>query len=580
MNKILTIAKGELYRYFISPLAYIYLICFLLLNSSFSLYFGGVFASGNASLKPMFDFLPWLYLIFIAGIAMRLWAEEFKSGTILQLMTLPVSIESFVWGKFLASWAFCSLGLALTFPFIITLNILGSPDNGIIFCSYIGAFLISGAMLAISQTASALSKNQVIALVIAIILNLMFFLSGLEYILGFFRNFAPDYIIEMIASFSFLTHASNYSFGLFELSSFIFLTSIIVLFNFLTVLIISFKTSGTASWLQTTTSFECFIAALFCLGAFIGLNMFSENTLNQIRWDFTEEALFSPSQTTKKILKNLPSPVFARVYYSPLLGERDERMRESFEKLKQTLKTYQEISDGKFSYRIYNPEPLSITEDRALQAGLQGLPVSDLNAAVYFGVAFSNENGHQSVIPFFPLERQKFLEQDLTEKIYLLEHQKKHLGIFTSLPLFGKNNGTIVSQPWQIIKELQKYYTLIDIKSSKDLEKADILMIAHPQNLSKEMEDAIYNYSVSGKKILAFFDIAPEALLLSGPQSAPSTASDFGNLPQKWGFRFFNQQTVADLNNATQITLDEADYTETTQDLIQFYLTPDSFEAD
>ena len=118
MTKIFTVARGEFCRYFISPLAYVYLISFLLLNASFALYFGGIFTSGNATLRPIFDFLPWLYLLFIPGISMRLWAEEFKSGTILQIMTLPLSTTAFVWGKFLAAWAFCSLALILTFPFV------------------------------------------------------------------------------------------------------------------------------------------------------------------------------------------------------------------------------------------------------------------------------------------------------------------------------------------------------------------------------------------------------------------------------------------------------------------------------
>ena len=139
MSKIFTVAKGEFCRYFISPLAYVYLVCFLLLNSSIALYFGGIFTLGDASLRAMFEFLPWLYLLFIPGIAMRLWSEEFKSGTIMQIMTLPVSVNDFIWGKFLAAWAFCGVVLVLTFPFVITINILGEPDNWVIFNSYIGS---------------------------------------------------------------------------------------------------------------------------------------------------------------------------------------------------------------------------------------------------------------------------------------------------------------------------------------------------------------------------------------------------------------------------------------------------------
>ena len=178
MKKLFVIIKNELLRYFISPLAYVYLIAFLLLNGSFAIYFGSFFERGSADLSSMFAFQPWLYLLFLPGISMRLWSEEFRSKTIVQIMTMPVSTSTYVWGKFFASWLFCALALILTFPFWITVNILGSPDNGIITLSYIGSFILAGCMLAISQTMSALTKNQVIALVLSVVVNLIFFLSG------------------------------------------------------------------------------------------------------------------------------------------------------------------------------------------------------------------------------------------------------------------------------------------------------------------------------------------------------------------------------------------------------------------
>lgn len=580
MSKTLCIAKGEFFRYFISPLAYVYLICFLLLNSSFALYFGGIFTSGNASLQPMFDFMPWIFLLFIPGISMRLWAEEFKSGTILQIMTLPVSANAFVWGKFLAAWGFCSLALLLTFPFVITLNILGNPDNGVIFNSYVGAFLLSGAMLAVSQTASALTKNQVIALVIAVFLNLLFFLSGLEYILSFFRSFAPAYIIDMISSFSFLTHSFSFNFGLLELRDLVFFGSLIVMFNFFTGLIISLKTSGTINWLKSSSPAGSIIAAILIFTAFIGINLFANNLLRRSRIDFTQEQLFTPSEATRRILQNLPSPVTAKVYYSPLLGERDEQMRLFFDNLRLTLKTYQNLSDGKFSFRIYNPEPLSDTEDRAIQAGLQALPVSDFNSAAYFGIVLVNENGFSRTIPFLPLSRQHLLEQDLTENIYLLEHQKETLGLISSLPLLGAENNGMVFQPWQISEELQKYYNIKTIHTPEDLADIKLLMIVHPQEMPKELEDAVYKFSVSGGKILAFFDIAAESLRLAGPQTTLMSFSNYGKLPQKWGFKFYNNSVIADLGNSSQITVETADYSGTTQDLIQFYLPRESFFSD
>ena len=244
MNKLFVVAKNELLRYFISPLAYVYLIAFLLLNGSFAVYFGSFFERGSADLSSMFAFQPWLYLLFIPGISMRLWSEEFRAKTVVQIMTMPVPVSAFVWGKFFAAWIFCALALFLTFPFWITVNVLGTPDNGVIALSYAGSFVLAGCMLAISQTMSALTKNQVIALVLSVVANLAFLLSGLEYILAFVRLFLPLAAVDMIASFSFLTHFDAISRGLLKLRDLIFFVSLILLFNFTTVLIVSFKTAG------------------------------------------------------------------------------------------------------------------------------------------------------------------------------------------------------------------------------------------------------------------------------------------------------------------------------------------------
>lgn len=279
MSKLFAVIKGELKRYFASPLAVVYLLCFLLLNSSFAMYFGGVFTSGNAGLHGMFSFIPWIYLLFVPGIAMRLWAEEFKGHTILQLVVQPVSINTYVWGKFLAAWLFCGFALALTFPFIITINVLGNPDNGVIFNSYLGAFILSGGMLALSQCASALTKNQVIALVLAVIMNLLFFLCGLEYVLGFLRGFCSEYFVETVASFSFLTIAADFNAGLLKLSSLIFFASLIIICNFVTAMIVSRKTLGVTNRLKISTAPESALAGLCAFLAFIGLNLWAHNML-------------------------------------------------------------------------------------------------------------------------------------------------------------------------------------------------------------------------------------------------------------------------------------------------------------
>lgn len=583
MSKLWIVTKNEFYRYFISPLAYVYLICFLLLNGSFAIYFGHFLERGQADLLPMFSFQPWLYLLFIPGISMRLWSEEFRNKTILQIITLPVSVPALVWGKFLASWLFCALALFLTFPFWIIVNFLGSPDNSVIAAGYAGSFVLAGCMLAISQTMSALTKNQVIALVTAVIANLVFFLSGLEYILGLFRGFAPYAVIDMVASFSFLTHFDTLSRGLVEARDIVFFSSLIVLFNVTTVLIVSFKTSGTTPWLKSNRRSYYILVFIFLLCGFSGLNLIANNLLRRFQIDFSQEKLFTVTESTHDILQHLPEPVTAKLYYSPILGERNPEIRLMFDNLRLLLQRYAALSDGRFTYRIYDPQPLSDIEDRALNAGLQPLPVIENNTNAYFGLLLTDEAEHRQVIPFFPLERRELLEQDVTEALYLLNHRKKNLGIITSLPMFEDIIENVATPKWEIINQLQKHYNIISIDSTyQNLNNIDVLMIAHPRGLKPELLKAIQNYSFRGGKILAFLDIAAEAPRIFSPATEELKPSDLGDLPTAWGFKFHDNLVVADLGNSSTVdaTADYKNNPDFTQDLIQFYIPSTGFNHD
>ena len=577
MNKLFAVAKNELLRYFISPLAYVYLIAFLLLNGSFAVYFGSFFERGSADLSSMFAFQPWLYLLFIPGISMRLWSEEFRAKTVVQIMTMPVPVSAFVWGKFFAAWTFCALALFLTFPFWITVNILGTPDNGVIALSYAGSFVLAGCMLAISQTMSALTKNQVIALVLSVVANLAFFLSGLEYILAFVRLFLPLAAVDMIASFSFLTHFDAISRGLLELRDLIFFVSLILLFNFTTVLIVSFKTAGTAGWLKSTSR-SYYIFAFFCLLlGFAGLNLLANNLTRGISADFTEEKIFTLTDTTKNTLRYLPRPITAKLYYSPVLGERNPDLRLMFDKVRLLLRQYAALSGGRFAYRIYNPEPLDEIEDRAIAAGLQPLPVADLNVNAFFGLTLTDSVDNRQTIPFFALERQNFLEQDITQKIFELAHPRKKLGIITTLPVFDTViNNNVVSQEWQIIKQLKELYRIKHIKTAEDFpDDLDVLMIINPQNPDENLTGKIKRYSLDGGKVLLILDNAAEAPRIFSPVNHEYVPSYPGELAGFWGIRFRNDAVVADLDNSIMVdaTKDYKNNPSFTRDVVQFILT-------
>src|SRR5665213_3593206 len=176
---IKTITKRELSGYFSSPVAYVFIVIFLLLTGFFTFMAGGFFERGQASLDSSF-FLwhPWLYLFLVPAVGMRLWAEERRVGTLELLLTLPITAWQAIVGKFLASWIFLALSLVLTFPVIITVNYLGSPDNGVIFAAYVGCLLMAGTYLAISCMTSAMTRNQVVSFIISVGICLFLVLCG------------------------------------------------------------------------------------------------------------------------------------------------------------------------------------------------------------------------------------------------------------------------------------------------------------------------------------------------------------------------------------------------------------------
>jgi len=244
MNKIGTIFRREFGGYFATPLAYVFIVIFLFVTGIFTFYLGRFFERGEADLGSFFIFHPWLYLFLIPAISMRLWAEERKSGTIELLLTLPIPLWAAVLAKFLAAWAFTGLALVLTFPFWITVNYLGNPDNGVILASYIGSLFMAGGYLAIGSCISAVTRNQVIAFVLSVVVCFLFTVAGLPVVLGFFSAWAPQALVDTIASFSFLTHFTAIIRGVIDVRDVLYFASLIVLWLSANAIVIDVKKAG------------------------------------------------------------------------------------------------------------------------------------------------------------------------------------------------------------------------------------------------------------------------------------------------------------------------------------------------
>jgi ABC-2 type transport system permease protein len=241
MGTVGVVFRRELSSYFATPLAYVFIVIFLVMAGALTFYVGGFFERGQADLQVFFNFHPWLYLFLIPALSMRLWAEERKTGTIEMFLTLPITTTQAVVGKYLAAWAFTGIALALTFPFWITVNYLGQPDNGVILASYIGSLLMAGAFLAIGSAISALTKNQVIAFVLSAVVCFLFTASGSPIVLGPVQGWVPGGLVQTIASMSFLSHFSAITRGVVDLRDIIFFGSVIGLFLFANTILVELK---------------------------------------------------------------------------------------------------------------------------------------------------------------------------------------------------------------------------------------------------------------------------------------------------------------------------------------------------
>lgn len=241
LNRTYVIARRELRSYFATPLAYIFLSVFVLLSGFLTFEMGSFFRREQADLMSFFTFHPWLYLVLIPPLAMRLWAEERQTGTIELLMTLPLTTLNTVLGKFLAAWCFCALALLVTTPIWWTVNYLGQPDNGVVVAAYIGSWLMAGSFLALGCFLSALTKNQVIAFVLSLMVSLGFLLLGFAPVVSALQQFLPGSVADALISMSFLTHFQAIIRGVLDVRDVGFFVVFIATWLLATVAVVEWK---------------------------------------------------------------------------------------------------------------------------------------------------------------------------------------------------------------------------------------------------------------------------------------------------------------------------------------------------
>ena len=236
MSQVLPVCKREFLGYFRSPVAYVYLISFLVLSVGLAWFVGGFFTANLASLDSYFVFLPWIFVVIVPAVGMRLWSEEKRTGTLELLFTLPITPLEAVLGKFLAAWAFLALAVLLSFPLALTVGYLGSPDWGVIASGYLGSLLMAGAYLGVCSLTSALTKNQVISFVVSLLVCLVLVFLGWSVFGGILGSVLPVWLVDLLSNFSFTTHFNAFTKGIVDPKDVMFFLSLTGFALFLNVI--------------------------------------------------------------------------------------------------------------------------------------------------------------------------------------------------------------------------------------------------------------------------------------------------------------------------------------------------------
>jgi len=238
INNLITLTKSEIKGYLVSPVAYVFIIIFLLMSGFFTFMMSNFYAAGEASLRSFFFWLPWLYLVLVPAIGMPLWAEERRLGTVELLFTMPVTALEAIVSKFLAAWLLIFIALVLTFPMVITVLFLGSPDKGTIICGYIGSFLVAGTYLAIASFTSSITKSQVVSFIISVIICMFLILAGWPPVINMLVNWAPAELVRAVSLCSVMPHFENMQRGIIDLRDIVYFFSMIFFYLFLTGIVL------------------------------------------------------------------------------------------------------------------------------------------------------------------------------------------------------------------------------------------------------------------------------------------------------------------------------------------------------
>jgi len=561
MKRFLEILKRELKAYFESPVAYVFLVAYLVLMAFFAFFVEKYYEQGQANLdRSFFTWHVWLYLILVPAASMRLWAEERQSGTIELLFTLPIKVTEALLGKFFAAWIFLGIALALTSPIVLTTVLLGGNlDGGAVACGYLGSFLMAGTFLSVGMLTSALTRNQVISFVLSVTIGLVLVLAGFRPITDMFVRWAPGWLVDGVAAFSVTTYFDSMRRGIVDIKDIGYFAGLMILMLTATHVTLQRRRSGKSGGLTGSLAGLLLLACIL-----IAVNIAFHNT--RLRADVTDERIFSLSPGTKNVLARLDKPVTLKFFFSS--GDPD--IPESLpnfpivkgfaRRVDELLNEYRIVSGGKIAVERHDPRYGSSAETWARQYGVAGIPLEELGPSLYMGIV-AECGGTFSTLPLLDPKLEDQLEYDITRNIArVIADRRPVIGVVSIMGVLGRpelpfplpGQTQDAQKPWVAFEGLKQDYDFrrIDMADQINTNDLDALILLNAKYLNPGELYAIDQFALSGKPVAIFVDpiCYTEQLLKIAPRqfTMPEEESSIDRLLKAWGVKYNNSMIVGD----------------------------------
>lgn len=562
-KNIKAIFKREFRAYFDSPVAYVFLVAFLVLIGFMTFGVAMFYERRQADLTPFFFWHPWVYLLLVPAATMGTWADERRNGTAELLLTLPITVTEALVGKFLAAWAFISIGLALTFPVAVTASYLGSPDWGVVLCGYLGSFLMAGAAAAVGVFASTLSRASVIGFVVSLAMVFALMIVGFDPVTTAVANWGvPSAIVNGLASCSLLSHFESLRRGVVDLADVGYYLGMVVFMLAAAKTVTDGRRGASKGVLGLVVLAAIVVAADVILASL------------PLRADLTAERFYTLSKGSKAVLAKLDKDVTLKYYVSSSAADMPMQLKTYAARVQNLLKEYERAAGGHVVLEAYDPKPDSDAEEWAQRYGVEPQTVNPFGSPVYFGVVAVCGDSEQTLGQLSP-RTESTLEYDLTRLVTRVAWPERPVvGVMTSLADVlggGRTNpmmmqmGQRPSEGWAAFAELGKDYEVRSVATDAESIDDDVktLVLVHAKDLSDKALYAIDQFVLRGGKLIACVDpfsvkdmVASRQkqnpmMMQMGGQDGPST---LGKLFDAWGVKFDVSKVTGDLEAATKLS--------------------------